>query len=428
LVLENGAEVGRYDYDRDLQRVKRKAAAEAVEYVLDDRYVLQEASGATGHAAYRRYHYGREPLAVSDGAGTTFLGTDAVGSVSDQTTPSGTVYQARQYDASGQYPGATAPAANQPKLGYTGNQYDPETGLVYARARYYDAETGVFLGRDPVDLDPEGAPYLHRFVYAATNPLLHTDPSGETLPFLAFVALAGVIGAEVDLIKQEIQKQTTSLSQVVEKVDFKEVAAVGAGSAMGAAAFAGALAATGSIAAITGSATAASGTAAGIGLGGTAAAGRSVAVAATVSGAVGGYASATLGALAKGATVREAHEQGTIAALPSAVAGLAAVPLGAVGGTAGALIMTRVAEPQVGRVVGGAMGGFAAGFGASQIVQQRSLPGRRTGGLHAIRRGRCPECGDRRGVRAQNGERPSLAARRREAAMIAPLATSPWPP
>jgi len=179
-VYDAGAEVGRYDYDRDLQRVKRRTASENVEYVLDDKFVLQEASGAAGHAAYRRYHYAKQPLSVSDsGQGTRFLSNDALGSVSDLTTTSGTLYSKRQYDAWGQHRNNTAPAANQPKLGFTGHQFDPETGLVYARARYYDTEIGRFVSRDSYEGEIGDAPSLHRYAYAAANPLRFTDTNGH---------------------------------------------------------------------------------------------------------------------------------------------------------------------------------------------------------------------------------------------------------
>jgi RHS repeat-associated protein len=180
-VYDNGVEVGRYDYDRDLQRVKRRTAQENVEYVLDDRFVLQEASGATAsHPATRRYHYAKQPLAVTDsGQATRFLSNDALGSVGDLTTTSGTLYAKRQYDAWGQYRNGTAPAANQPKLGYTGHQFDVETGLVYARARYYDAETGTFLSRDLFEGLASDAPSLHRFLYVRANPLRYADPAGH---------------------------------------------------------------------------------------------------------------------------------------------------------------------------------------------------------------------------------------------------------
>jgi RHS repeat-associated protein len=182
-VYDSGTEVGRYDYDQNLQRVKRKTSSENVEYVLDDRFVLQETDGSTtGHPSRRRYHYGTEALAVTDGGtATQYITNDALGSLADLTTSGGTVGQARQYDAWGKYRNDSAPAANQPKLGYTGHQYDPETGLVYARARYYDPDVGVFLSRDSLEGDTGDAPSLHRYMYVRGNPVRYTDADGHEI-------------------------------------------------------------------------------------------------------------------------------------------------------------------------------------------------------------------------------------------------------
>jgi RHS repeat-associated protein len=55
---------------------------------------------------------------------------------------------------------------------FTGHQYDDATGLVYARARYYDPSIGRFLSQDP---DPSINPYA----YAFDAPLEYTDPTGR---------------------------------------------------------------------------------------------------------------------------------------------------------------------------------------------------------------------------------------------------------
>jgi RHS repeat-associated protein len=171
-------EVGRYDYDADLQRVKRTTSQEQVEYVLDERHVLQEATGAAGHPAYRRYHFGTGPLLVEDGTNRHFINTDALGSTTDLTGAGASVASMRKYDAWGQYRNDTAPLPGEPKLGFTGHQYDPETGLVYARARYYDADLGRFLSRDSLEGEIGDAPSLHRYMYVRSNPLRYTDPDG----------------------------------------------------------------------------------------------------------------------------------------------------------------------------------------------------------------------------------------------------------
>ncbi|WP_342373837.1 DUF6531 domain-containing protein [Myxococcus stipitatus] len=181
-VYEGGTKVGWYDYDTNLQRTKRRTATENLEYVLDEAFILQEADGnQSSHPTKRRYHYGRGPLAISELSNipaTSFLGTDALGSVTDALAAGGNVLAARQYDAWGNLREGTVPGAGDFKLAFTGHQYDTETGLIYARARYYDSQLGRFLSRDPIEGGPQNAPNLHRFLYARHNPLAFVDSNG----------------------------------------------------------------------------------------------------------------------------------------------------------------------------------------------------------------------------------------------------------
>jgi RHS repeat-associated protein len=178
-VYENGTEVARYDYDRNLQRVWRRTANETVAYVIDDKFVLNELDASqTNPPSYRRYHYAMKPLAVDDHGVFRFLSTDALGSVSDFSSTTGDVVRARQYDAWGGFRNGTGPGWTEPKLGFTGHQFDPETGNHYFRARYYDAGPGVFLSRDSYEGELANAPSLHRFAYAWANPTRYVDLSG----------------------------------------------------------------------------------------------------------------------------------------------------------------------------------------------------------------------------------------------------------
>ncbi len=245
-VADNGVEVGRYDYDADGLRVKRRTAAENVEYVLDDTHVIQETdANVLEHPAYRRYHYGAEPLMVVDGARARFIGTDALGSPTDLTGTTGQVEAKRQYDAWGRYRNGTAPGAGEAKLGFTGHQFDPETGLVYARARYYDPEIGRFISRDTFEMPVEGAPHLHRFIYGENRPTVYVDESGHVVPLIVVGAM--LIAANWDFWHQQNVNQTASVDDIWNKTSFGEVglAAAGGGAAALTGVGAGALAAAG---------------------------------------------------------------------------------------------------------------------------------------------------------------------------------------
>ena len=62
---------------------------------------------------------------------------------------------------------------------YRGEQYDPDLGLYYLRARYYNPATGRFLSRDPVDGYSREPKSLHKYLYAGGDPMNFMDPSGR---------------------------------------------------------------------------------------------------------------------------------------------------------------------------------------------------------------------------------------------------------
>ena len=59
---------------------------------------------------------------------------------------------------------------------YTGRELDPDTGLYYYRNRYYSAELGSFVSRDP--LGEVDGPSL--YLYMLNAPTVATDPSGRS--------------------------------------------------------------------------------------------------------------------------------------------------------------------------------------------------------------------------------------------------------
>lgn len=63
------------------------------------------------------------------------------------------------------------------KLLFAGQYTDPNNGLIYLRARWYDPATGQFMSVDPAE-SQTGAAYY----YASDSPLTDSDPSGLAAP------------------------------------------------------------------------------------------------------------------------------------------------------------------------------------------------------------------------------------------------------
>ncbi|MEM7356086.1 MAG: RHS repeat-associated core domain-containing protein, partial [Acidobacteriota bacterium] len=169
--------LGSYTYDFQGLRVSKQASAGGLEqYVYDDQSVLQRTSdsGRTTH-----YDYGPDRLlSVEDSQdGRAYYLFDALGSISDLTTLGGAVLARYQWDAWGNSRGQLDTAANP--FGFTGHEHDDESGLIHAKARFYDPEIGLFLSHDPVFGDPSNPPSLHRYLYAFQNPTVFVDPDGR---------------------------------------------------------------------------------------------------------------------------------------------------------------------------------------------------------------------------------------------------------
>jgi RHS repeat-associated protein len=62
--------------------------------------------------------------------------------------------------------------------GFTGEQEDEATGLLYLRARYYNTYLSQFMSRDPWAGDVMRPGTMHGWSYAGNNPVNWIDPSG----------------------------------------------------------------------------------------------------------------------------------------------------------------------------------------------------------------------------------------------------------
>nr|WP_272919941.1 RHS repeat-associated core domain-containing protein [Streptomyces sp. SID4948] len=110
-------------------------------------------------------------IGVTTGGATYYYLTDIQGSVLGLVNTAGTQTNSYAYDPAGNTRSGATATVTQP-LGYTGAYLDP-TGLYKLGARSYDPSLGRFTQPDPSG--KETNPYL----YAAGDPVNHTDPTGQ---------------------------------------------------------------------------------------------------------------------------------------------------------------------------------------------------------------------------------------------------------
>lgn len=113
------------------------------------------------------------------------LTTDATGCVASRSAyrPYGDRTQAEAPSIPGRSPAVPA----EPR-GFIGERHDPETGLLYLHARYYDPLIGRFLSPDTLDPIEPGVGG-NRYAYADNDPSNRSDPNAHV------VQLAPLMGA-----------------------------------------------------------------------------------------------------------------------------------------------------------------------------------------------------------------------------------------
>ena len=125
-------------------------------------------------------------------AGTYFTHGDHLGSLNVLTNSSGTEVQRLTYLPFGET------YSNQGSVDfhsrrYTGQEMDPETGLYFYQARYYNPALGRFISPDAIVPEPGNPQSLNRFSYVENNPVNRVDPSGHFSFGKFFKALPAII-------------------------------------------------------------------------------------------------------------------------------------------------------------------------------------------------------------------------------------------
>ena len=119
-----------------------------------------------GEELISQEHDGQKSYYLYDGFDSVRMLTDSEGVVTDTYT----------FDAFGNLTASTGETENN--YLYRGEQYDSFTGLYYLRARYMNPSTGTFITMDEYAGSVFEPVSLHKYLYANSNPVMYTDPTG----------------------------------------------------------------------------------------------------------------------------------------------------------------------------------------------------------------------------------------------------------
>jgi RHS repeat-associated protein len=161
-----------YNYDALGRRVQRATSAGADErFVYDEQDVLLDLNSSLGVTTSYLNGPGVDDhlRQTNTTTGVSYFLSDHLGSTTALTDATGTVVETLSYDSFGNSAGSA-----RTRYTYTGREQDPDTGLLYYRARFYDPELGRFISEDPIGL--KGG--INLFAYVGNNPAAFTDPTG----------------------------------------------------------------------------------------------------------------------------------------------------------------------------------------------------------------------------------------------------------
>jgi len=170
-------QTAKFGYDYAGRRVRKTVGSTITYYVYDGTHVVAEYTGTGILQRHYSYYPGTDhPHSVAIGGTRYYFMGDAIGSVTGLIGPSGggtAIFARYRYTPFGE-PDSTYESGITNSVRFAGRELDPETGLYYDRARYYDPQLGRFVSEDPIGV--QGG--INQYAYADNDPINGRDPSG----------------------------------------------------------------------------------------------------------------------------------------------------------------------------------------------------------------------------------------------------------
>ena len=189
-----------YKYGPDNLRYSKKVDGTETVYYWDNDVLMGEktgnnvtqylydASGIVGMIYNKNYYYFEKNL---------------YGDVLRVYNSSGGLAASFTYDSYGNQLSASGSMADKVHFRYRGYYYDGETGFYYLQSRYYDPSICRFISADQYELvgalsDTVGQ--LNLYAYCNNNPIMHTDPDGESIVTIISILVAtALIGTGIGI-------------------------------------------------------------------------------------------------------------------------------------------------------------------------------------------------------------------------------------
>jgi RHS repeat-associated protein len=168
---KNGVTLASYTYDGDGKRVKVVEGG-LTTYYIGDYYEWREGSTTT---AVKYYYAAGQRIAMRQPTTLTWLLGDHLGSATITATENGTLASEQKYTAWGQTRSGSVGTDRQ----YTGQINEPQLGLYFYNARFYDPYLARFIQADTIIPQPGNPMAWDRYGYVNNSPVNFTDPSGH---------------------------------------------------------------------------------------------------------------------------------------------------------------------------------------------------------------------------------------------------------